>query len=61
MVPITSEAMDTGPTAKCLELPKTEYISGGTKLESGDVTQNSSYINHYTIQQMTFSFTRQLA
>ena len=34
MVPITKDAIETGPTAKCLELPRTEYINGGTKLES---------------------------
>lgn len=32
--PITSDAIETGPTARCLELPRTEYITGGTKLES---------------------------
>lgn len=45
IVPITSEHMDTGPTAKCLELPKIEYISGGTKLES--VSPKSSFILYY--------------
>lgn len=34
MDPITREAIETGPTAKSLELPSTEYIRGGTKLES---------------------------
>lgn len=34
MVPITKDAIETGPTARCLELPSTEYINGGTKLES---------------------------
>lgn len=32
--PMTKDAIETGPTARCLELPSTEYISGGTKLES---------------------------
>jgi len=31
---MTREAIDTGPTARCLELPSIEYINGGTKLES---------------------------
>ena len=34
IAPITSDAIETGPTPKCLELPRTEYIIGGTKLES---------------------------
>lgn len=32
--PIISEAMETGPTARSFELPRTAYINGGTKLES---------------------------
>lgn len=32
--PINSDAIDTGPTARSLELPSTAYTSGGTKLES---------------------------
>ena len=30
--PIMSDAIDTGPTARSLELPSTEYTNGGTKL-----------------------------
>lgn len=37
IAPITSDAMETGPTPKCLELPRTEYIIGGTKLESAEI------------------------
>lgn len=32
--PKIREAIDTGPTARSLELPSTAYTSGGTKLES---------------------------
>jgi hypothetical protein len=32
--PITSDAIDTGPTARSRELPSTAYTMGGTKLES---------------------------
>lgn len=32
--PSIREAIETGPTAKSLELPKTAYTRGGTKLES---------------------------
>lgn len=32
--PIIREAMDTGPTARSFELPRTAYTKGGTKLES---------------------------
>ena len=35
--PITKDAIETGPTARCLELPRREYIKGGTKLESAHV------------------------
>jgi hypothetical protein len=34
MDPITSDAIDTGPTARSRELPSTAYTMGGTKLES---------------------------
>jgi hypothetical protein len=34
MDPMTNDAMETGPTPRCLELPRIEYIKGGTKLES---------------------------
>ena len=34
MDPSISDAIDTGPTARSLELPRTAYTSGGTKLES---------------------------
>lgn len=34
IVPITREAIDTGPTERCLELPRIAYIKGGAKLES---------------------------
>lgn len=34
MVPITRDAIETGPTPRCLELPRMAYINGGTKLES---------------------------
>ena len=34
MDPSIREAMETGPTARSLELPRTAYTSGGTKLES---------------------------
>jgi hypothetical protein len=34
MDPSTREAIETGPTARSLELPRTAYTSGGTKLES---------------------------
>ena len=34
MDPSISEAMETGPTARSLELPSTAYTRGGTKLES---------------------------
>lgn len=34
MDPIISDAIDTGPTARSLELPSTAYTIGGTKLES---------------------------
>lgn len=40
--PIISEAIETGPTARSLELPRTAYISGGTKLESEII-----YIHYY--------------
>jgi len=32
--PITKDAIETGPTPTCLELPSRAYINGGTKLES---------------------------
>lgn len=32
--PIMREAIETGPTARSLELPRTAYTRGGTKLES---------------------------
>lgn len=32
--PIIREAIETGPTARSLELPSTVYTRGGTKLES---------------------------
>ena len=34
MDPSTREAMETGPTARSIELPRTTYTRGGTKLES---------------------------
>lgn len=34
MDPKTSDAIETGPTARSLELPRTAYTRGGTKLES---------------------------
>lgn len=34
IVPITKDAVEVGPTARCLEQPRTEYNNGGTKLES---------------------------
>jgi hypothetical protein len=34
MDPSTREAIETGPTARSLELPRTAYTIGGTKLES---------------------------
>lgn len=34
MEPNISDAIETGPTARSLELPRTAYTSGGTKLES---------------------------
>ena len=42
--PITKDAIETGPTARCLELPRSEYINGGTKLESA-WTRLSSHIS----------------
>jgi len=32
--PSIREAIETGPTARSLELPRTAYTRGGTKLES---------------------------
>jgi hypothetical protein len=32
--PITKDAIETGPTPRCFELPSSAYINGGTKLES---------------------------
>lgn len=34
IIPMTKDAEEVGPTARCLELPSTEYSKGGTKLES---------------------------
>ena len=31
---MTRDAIETGPTPRCLELPRIEYINGGIKLES---------------------------
>lgn len=32
--PNINDAIETGPTARSLELPRTAYTNGGTKLES---------------------------
>lgn len=36
MDPSIRDAIETGPTARSLELPRTAYINGGTKLESSN-------------------------
>lgn len=51
IIPITKDAEEVGPTAKCLELPKTEYSNGGTKLESEAIL-----ILSFNINVKTFSF-----
>ena len=38
VLPISNDAAAIVPTAMCLELPKTAYTNGGTKLES-DILQ----------------------
>lgn len=50
--PIIREAMETGPTARSLELPRTAYINGGTKLESAPT--NSNLTNNYIIYYQSF-------
>ena len=45
--PIMREAIETGPTARSLELPRTAYMSGGTKLES-TILINSSCMRKVT-------------
>lgn len=42
--PITNDAIETGPTPTCLELPSKAYINGGTKLESENHIQFFSII-----------------
>lgn len=37
MDPITNDAIETGPTPRCRELPNAVYIRGGTKLESAQI------------------------
>lgn len=40
--PSIREAIETGPTARSLELPRTAYTKGGTKLESATSNQTVS-------------------
>lgn len=51
--PIISEAIDTGPTARSLELPSTAYTSGGTKLES---THVHTHTHTYMIQSNIYIY-----
>jgi hypothetical protein len=45
MDPMISDEMDTGPTARSRELPRTAYTIGGTKLESASSSSRSSIYN----------------
>lgn len=47
--PIISEAIETGPTARSLELPKIAYNKGGTKLESA--TKFVTVMSHFSVSQ----------
>jgi len=51
--PITKDAIETGPTPRCLELPSSEYINGGTKLESAPCSShfNRYFFSHNILQQ----------
>jgi len=42
MDPSTREAIETGPTARSIELPRTTYTRGGTKLESEICTKSTN-------------------
>ena len=42
---MSNEHAATVPTARCFESPKTEYMSGGTKLESAQNNHNSTNNN----------------
>ena len=44
MDPSTREAIETGPTARSIELPRTTYTRGGTKLES-EICTKENYKN----------------
>lgn len=49
MDPSTREAIETGPTARSIELPRTTYTRGGTKLESEIFTKH-----HYSTSLLIF-------
>lgn len=52
IVPMTSDAIETGPTARCLELPRIEYINGGTKLESANRPKSIKTQNQRKAKEM---------
>jgi len=46
---MTKDAIETGPTPRCLELPSREYINGGTKLESAKYSHHFKHYSHIII------------